>query len=192
MTLPLEFHGAWVRSGIAVGGGPFAEDTVVWWLQGPSLHADLRTPVAGDGEVTCFTGMTSWSEGELTWTHDLDLAPWGTADVGTVTWDGTDLLESGSFERDGRTVPYTERWRRMPGGDGPLWALGSATGRIVRAGNYALTVVDERPSGGKFSATAWQLADGSWVAQRSVGAGCPPPPATLDALPDGWRLDESG
>jgi hypothetical protein len=191
-VIPAEFHGAWVRHGISVGGASDSEDMIVWWLQAPSLHADLRTPMTGDGEVICFAGTTSWDGHALTWTHDLDLAPSGTADVGTVAWDGADLLESGSCEQDGRAVPYTERWRRLPGG-GPLWALRSATGRIVRAGKYALTVVDGRESGAEFTATAWLLEGDRWEVHRAwpKGAQQAQPPYSLDDLPAGWTIDES-
>lgn len=194
--IPTVFHGAWVRHGITVDGGPETEDAVVWWLQAPSLHADLRTPTAG-GEVTCFTGVTTHAvtpAGEtLTWTHDLDLAPWGTPDVGTVVWDGTDLLESGTFEQNGRAVPYTERWRRLPGGTSPLWALRSEQGRIVRAGNFALTVHDGRGSGGTFTATAWILEQDGWHPHRAwpAGADTITPPYSLDDLDEGWTVEEA-
>src|SRR5690242_14155689 len=98
--IPDVFTGGWVRQGISLNGGPFREDAVVWWLQSPLIHADLRVPKDGtDGTVgpTCFAGVTSWDGAALTWTRRLDLEEYDGVDIGTVTWDGEDLLEAGEF-----------------------------------------------------------------------------------------------
>jgi len=69
----------------------------------------------------------------------------------------------------------------------------SATGRIVRAGKYALTVVDGRESGAEFTATAWLLEGDRWEVHRAwpKGAQQARPPYSLDDLPAGWTIDES-
>lgn len=189
--IPREFTGGWVRDGISYDGGPFVEDTTVWWLQGPSRHADLRTP-HGAGPVTCFAGDTTWDGSALTWHHQLDLTPWPSTDLGAMSWEGDVLLETGSSTQDGRTTRYVERWVSLPDGESPLWTLRSATGWIVRTGAYALTVVDGRAAGGAFGVTAWVLRDGIWVADRAIGATTPAPPTILTDLPGGWTVDETG
>lgn len=200
--IPPDFTGGWVRNGIALDGAPPVEDALVWWLQAPTRHGDLRL-ARGNGDVQlCFAGVTTWADPALTWAHHIELDPSDGADVGTVQWDGGDLLETGCFIVDGRAVSYVERWQRLPGSRAPLHAFSSPTGRIVRAGSYALTIVDERVGGGDFAACAWQLGDDGWLPTHGwpVDADLPAPPVVLvDGAPavlldDGieWNVDEVG
>ena len=178
--------GGWQRITIAIGDGEPTEDSTVWWLQAPSRHADLRTPLEQDtgAEPMCFAGTTSWAEPSLTWTPALELTPSVFLDIGEIGWDGDDMMEAGSFEADGGSVGYVERWRRLPGSEGPLLALEREGGRIVRAGRYALTVLDSRPDGA-FVGVAWELDGEKWVARRrwppEVSAPAPAPPIDMPA-----------
>lgn len=191
--------GGWVRNGIAVGGADPVEDTLVWWLQAPSRHIDLRVPHEGVEGVMCFAGTTAWVEPALTWTPELQLDPSAFEDTGTCTWDGADLLETGSFASGAGEIGYVERWQRLPGSDGELLALRTAQGRLVRAGDYALTLLDERPSGGEFRCVAWVLDENVWTVHHTwpPGAVAPAPPldvgeAATVILDDGseWIVDE--
>jgi hypothetical protein len=201
--IPAAFTGGWVRNGIALDGTPPAEDAMVWWLQAPTRHGDLRLKRDSGEAQLCFAGVTSGTEFALTWRHDIELAASDSADVGAVQWDGDDLLESGCFTVDGREVRYVERWQRLPGSESPLHAFSSPTGRIVRAGDYALTIVDARAGGGHFAAIAWRLGeDDGWLPAHRwpIDASLPAPPVALaDAeravlLDDGveWAIDEVG
>ena len=185
-AIPAEHTGGWQRITIAVGDGEPYEDSTVWWLQAPSRHADLRTPLAdGNGaEPMCFAGTTSWEDPSLTWAPALELTPSAFVDIGAISWDGDDMLEAGEFAGDDGAVGYVERWRRLPDSEGPLLALEREGGRIVRAGRYALTVLDDRPQG-DFVGVAWELDGGRWVEQRrwppTVAGAAPPPPLALPA-----------
>lgn len=198
--IPAELTGGWVRHGMAVDGGEPTEPAVVWWLQAPSAHCDLRVPHEGTDGLMAFAGTTTWAEPALTWTPALELDPSAFEDVGVVSWDGPDLMEAGSWTDDGREVPYVERWRRLPGSEGAQWALSCDVGRLVRTGRYALTLLDERAAGGPFSAVAWVLAEHGWVVDHELpgSAALPPPPLSVPAgaaevvLGDGraWAVDE--
>jgi len=205
-VIPAEFTGGWERISIAVDGGPSCEDMTVWWLQSVTKHADLRVPLAPGGEGMAFAGTTRWQAPSLTWLPDLEWIPSGELDTGAVSWDGDDLLEAGTTTVDGREVSYVERWRRMPDSAAPLLAMSRPGGRLVRTGALALTIVDERDTGGTFTATARRRVDGAWtVAHRwpadglPVKAPQPPPPpltplrtASSVVLDDGalWTVDE--
>lgn len=205
--IPDEFTGGWVRVSIALGDAPATEDKLVWWLQATSRHADLRVPLETEGErresagSLAFAGTTVWEPPSLTWLPDLELVPSGFPDTGVVTWDGADLLESGSTVTGGVPVAYVERWRRLPDTAAPLLALSRPGGRLVRTGSLALSIVDERPRGGEFHAVAWRW-QGTWTVDHCwpSGAKAPPPPprhglragATVvlqDAMT--WTVDES-
>jgi hypothetical protein len=201
-VIPDEFTGGWVRVTIALGDAPPHEDMLVWWLQAASRHADLRTPLNGDGERVAFAGTTVWDQPSLSWLPALELVPSGFPDTGVVAWDGTDLLESGTTVVDGAPVPYVERWRRLPDTATPLLALSRPGGRLVRTGNLALSMVDARPAGGEFHAVAWRLDTGGWTVDHAwpseVQAPPPPPDPGLEAgtsvvLQDRlkWFVDES-
>ncbi|MCW2856750.1 MAG: hypothetical protein JWR52_2365 [Marmoricola sp.] len=186
--IPAEFTGGWVRGGIGFDGRPLVEDAVVWWLQAPLRHADLRVPVAPTGPVTGFAGVTTWDGSALTWTRHVDLEHFDGVDVGTTTWDGEDLLESGTFvDLDGSTTAYVERWIRLPGSAEPLWALRRGTNRLVRAGDYAITVNDDRVGGGPFTATAWSRSGNGWQVHHTLpGVPLAPTPPSPDGTDDSW------
>lgn len=115
MSVPAAFVGAWQRRSIAFGDEPPGETLDVIWLQtGPGPFADIRIDRATGAPVACFAGTTTWTPPQLTWHHELDLAPIGRPDVGTVSWHGGDLVETGETVLDGETVAYTEVWHRLP------------------------------------------------------------------------------
>jgi hypothetical protein len=186
--IPAEFTGGWARAGLSLDGGAFLEDAVVWWLQAPVRHADLRIPAVGTGPTTSFAGVTTWDGSALTWTREIDLEHYDGADVGTTSWDGADLLESGTFEaEDGSTVRYVERWVRLPGRTGPLVAQCHGAVHLVRAGDYAITVSDERDSGGVFTATAWTRSENGWQVHHTLpGVPLAPVPPASGEAGEGW------
>jgi hypothetical protein len=197
-VIPAEFTGGWVRVSIALDDAAPYEDTLVWWLQSSVAHADLRVPFSPDGEVISFAGTTVWQDPSLTWIPAFELVPNEFPDTGVVSWDGGDLLEAGMTGE----VSYVERWRRMPDTTGPLQALSKPTGRVVRTGDRAITIIDERESGGAFQAVAWRLVDDVWLVDHCspADASAPPPPTatdltagTLVVLADGdlWTIDET-
>ena len=200
--IPAEMTGGWIRHGIALDGAEPVEDAVVWWLQAPSKHCDLRVPFDTDGieGLMCFAGTTTWADPSLTWSPELELDASTATDVGVIGWDGEDLMEAGTFVDGGRAVSYVERWRRLPHSDGELLALSRPHGRLVRTGPYALTIVDERPIGGSFAAIAWTLENGTWTVDHrwpaSAIAAAPPAAVTgagtTVVLSDGveWSIDE--
>lgn len=185
-------RGGWVRNGLGLDGAEPTEDAVVWWLQASSKHCDLRIPHLGDGGLKAFAGTTTWADPRLTWHPELELNPNFSEDIGVITWDGVDLMETGTFTEDGRETTYVERWQRLPGSGGDSYALSSDTGRIVRTGSYALTIIDRRKHGGPFAALAWTSTGHAWsVAHRwPADAVAPPPPLELSVDADSVRLED--
>jgi hypothetical protein len=177
--IPGEFTGGWVRNGIAFDGQPATEDAVVWWLQTPTRHADLRVPRGDSGTPMSFAGHTVWDGTALTWVREVDLDNSEDVDTGTTARDGPDLLESGSFEdADGTPRTYVERWVRLPGSEEPLWEFHDGSAYAVRAGEYAITLVDERPTGGVFRSTAWSVSGARWHVHHTLpGVPLAPTPA---------------
>lgn len=188
---PDRFTGAWRRTSIAVDGADPVVGAEVRWVQAGDHYADLRIPVAPEEPPVCFAGTTTWDDPDLRWAHELDLDPAGGEDVGAITDDGDDLVETGSFERDGRTVPYVERWERLAGGDGAVLALERADvpGLLVMAGDHAVAVVDERADGGPFLACSWRHHRGSWHVDLCLDDGYVGEPA-LDLCLDGPLRDD--
>jgi hypothetical protein len=176
----------------------------VVWLQAAEAFADLRLPLDGmAAEAESFAGTTSWHDPELRWSHQLDLATDGgiVDDRGVVSWNSADLVEAGTFVVGGRTVPYVEVWRRLEHADsaGPTLALTRlhSPGLLVRVGNHALTIVDDRQVGGTYRAcyrTRAATADGrdphspdAWAMVLALGSAAgdlPVPPDASTLSPD--------
>jgi hypothetical protein len=178
MTLPSRFVGAWLRSELIVDG-EVVENGPTLWLEAGTAFVDVRGRGGFASEMT-FAGTTSWSEPHLTWTHEIESEDGG-EDVGLITVDGDDLIESGEFTTD-RVVTFAERWSPQPGAAEPVAVAATDGGLAVRVGDHASAILDRRSTGGGV-AGRYQRWDGStWVTEITHG--------TSDAFPD--PLDPSG
>lgn len=85
--IPARFTGAWRRRGLWIDGEEVADPLDVWWLQTPSLFADIRcrrSSVGRDGPGTrdrsllttdtAFAGVAEWDGAQMAWHHWLDPA----------------------------------------------------------------------------------------------------------------------
>jgi hypothetical protein len=190
MSLPETFIAAWNRSEAIVDGEVVTDAGRTVWVEAGRAYVDVRGPGGFASDMT-FAGSTTWVEPHLTWSHaiDADLESDG-VDVGLISYDGEDLIEEGEFIA-GRTIKYTERWERLPGGAGPVLAAVTDGGIAVRVGDHASVAMDRRSTGGAIAAryahwdgTAWQpeieFGDDAAVAQL------PPPLAPGTEPPAGW------
>jgi hypothetical protein len=179
-------NGAWGRRSVAVGGGPHFETQHVVWLQAGPCYADIRVPFHPAADRRCFTGRSGWEGARYRWSHHLDLQTLSPAadDVGELVWEDGALVERGLFPTSDGAVTYEEVWVRLPGDDGPSVAFEAANACLVRVGDRAITVVDERP-GGEFHACYRILGDDGWAVAAAIGdgAGLPSP----DVPPD-WPV----
>jgi hypothetical protein len=118
--------GLWRRVLIAWPNGRRDETTMVHWLQGPSLYADLRQPADRPGfrAITClrhlnpehvawlarqegFAGVLRFDGSAFEWQRPIDFQPRSLhADAGRLWFEGALLIEQG------RDVAYTEHWQR--------------------------------------------------------------------------------
>ena len=186
---PQDLTGAWRRVSIAVGDGPAVEPASVVWIQVGDRYADLRIPTDPGASPASFAGTTSWDDPFLSWAHDLDLDPSGAPDVGHLRHEGDDLVETGTSDGPDGAVTYTEVWRRLPGSGGPHVAMtrDDGLGTLVRTGHHAITVVDDRPSGGPYRACYRTASAHGWTVSLALGPGAehlPEPPGAAAAPAD--------
>jgi len=189
-TAPDVVHGAWVRRSASVSGSEHFETQHVIWLQAATCYADIRVPFRDGVESRCFSGQSGWDADGYRWSRQLDLAPVGGDDVGTLTWEDGTLVERGMFPTPDGEVPYEEIWVRLPGGDGPYLAMVAGRACLVRVGDHAITVRDDRPVGGTFSAAYRVLEPAGWVLLHAIGTDAARLPDPGD-LPD-WPLVHRG
>ena len=167
-SVPGPFIGSWRRVSCTIGGEA-RDDADVLWLQAGVWYADLRIPHHDPGgPIEAFAGPASWSEPTFSWAHALDWIGTYPDDAGhLVPEDGNEavLIETGSFAVDGAEVPYVERWARSPI-RGPQLVATDATGTavVVRVGDHAIGLIDDRPQGGGFAARRDDFVDGRWQA----------------------------
>lgn len=123
--VPDRLVGIWTRQSVELSGapslpeGPFERARVVWF-QAPTRYADLRLPFA-DPLPLCteeaFGGAVRWAAPHLHFNHAIDRAGGIADDVGELRFDAGILFESGTFEFEGRTCAYVERWQRASARD---------------------------------------------------------------------------
>jgi len=187
-AIPARFTGTWRRRSIAFDGGEPHEPATVVWVQSSSDYADLRVPVDGVGDPPkSFAGRVRWDGRCLRWSREVDLDDRPGAEVvGRVWFEDGLLLEAGTFQRRDGPRAYVQVWERQPGSDGTRLALRreDGRGRLVRAGDHALTIVDQRPLGGAYRACYRVRTGDGWTIAASLGPDAeqlPEPPA-LHAL----------
>jgi Protein HRI1 len=187
MTLPDRFIGAWKRTELIVDG-EVVENGPTLWLEAGTAFVDVRGPGGFASDMT-FAGTTAWTEPHLRWTHEIESEDGG-EDVGLITPDGDDLIESGEFTTD-RVITFSERWSPQPRGSGPVAVAATDGGLAVRVGDHASAVLDRRATSGGI-AGRYQRWDGSrWVTEITHGtdtdlAALPAPLDPTGPPPDGW------
>jgi len=102
--VPARFRGAWRRSALWIDGKEVEDPLEVWWLQTPSVFADIRFcqrtarldeqgPSVGGllTAETAFAGVAEWDGALMTWHHALDAGRAPTAPEGQAT--GADVQD---------------------------------------------------------------------------------------------------
>lgn len=185
-SLPALFVGVWTRVSLALDGGDVFENQRVVWAQASSGYADIRTPLASDDDdpvagPVSFAGTTAWDGASLHWTRTIDLNPGDHDDIGAITWDGDDMIESGEFPFGGKVSPFVEVWRRLPGDVTPRLVLVASDppSQLVRVGDHCVVVADQRGADGAFSAAYRRLVGDAWCTETAIGDGetLPTPPS---------------
>jgi hypothetical protein len=171
-----DLGGLWRRALIAWPDGHSDRHTEVFWLQGPSLYADLRVPAGRPASnVAClrdldrtmlqlmarqegFFGRFSVADEVGQWQRTFDYQPdTGVADRGTLVFEDGILVERGI------DLSYVEHWSRIDSGEGMTLALATEQGTpgcLVGTRDsfiYARGRVAAPPLGG----TLAQLVDGA-------------------------------
>jgi len=170
-----DLRGLWRRALIAWPDGRSDSDTEVFWLQGPSLYADLRVPLGRPAcpEAAClrdldmamlrfmatqegFFGRFDIANAIGDWQRTFDYRPDnGLGDRGALAFEDGVLVERGL------DAPYVEHWVRAGGGEAAALLLATESGTpgclVVVGANfiYARGRTTALPLGAKFS----QLVD---------------------------------
>lgn len=168
--------GVWRRHGLALDDAPAVEDSCVVWLQAGPYFADMRTPLAdSSAPATAFCGRSMWAAPVMTFHRDLDLAVPPRADSGHLRFADGQLIEDGTFTRDGRTIRYREFWTRTDHTPSRRLVLDAVTKtssrRYVEVDGHAMMMVDDRAMGGAFLATHFVEEGGRWHGARHLDDG---------------------
>jgi hypothetical protein len=199
--MSFDVRGAWTRQSVSIGDGPAFETQLVVWLQAETCYADLRVPLNEEQSAgeRCFSGFSGWDGDLYRWTHRLDLETGSPAadDAGRLVREGDAIVERGMFPTFDGALPYQEIWVPIPGADRPFLGLERPNGSFVRVGDHAITIADQRRSGGTFSAAYYRKAgDQRWTVVASIGEVTdlvgPDQLASGDPLPSSWVLVEQG
>jgi hypothetical protein len=164
--VPKWLRGLWRRKSIAFPDGTRDTTTRVYWLQTPTLYADLRVPVDRPAltGLTCLAELTEEELLELArqqgfagtmraegsachWQRAIDFQPSrGVADSGHVRFEDGLLIEEGIHES------YREVWKPIEAGEGHYLALrwggpsidGEPVRFLVAAGDFFIFARNRR------------------------------------------------
>lgn len=190
MTVAAQFVGVWRRRSIAVDDGLPEERHSVVWVQARDAFADLRVPRGRDGDVDAFAGITTYDAPALTWHHALDLnGTFAGFDCGVVARRDDELVERGTFDRDGTTHAYEEVWQHIDRGIVGL-VLTAPRAMIVRVGDHSLAMRDRRAESATFDVRYAHLEYGRWRDVHVLGAGSALPLVPVD-VPSTWTRDST-
>jgi hypothetical protein len=179
-----DLGGLWRRSLIAWPDGRSDTTTEVFWLQGPSLYADLRVPAGRPAvNATClrdldmnmlrfmatqegFFGSFDVGDDIGDWQRTFDFRPDnGLGDSGALTFEGSILVERGI------EAPYIEHWQRAHGGEAMALALVSDSGTpgcLVAVGD-SFIYARGRATALPFGSALAQLVDDAASLQAAQG-----------------------
>lgn len=159
-------QGAWTRESVSVDGSEAFETQLVYWLQAGPCYADMRVPFHPAGGFRCFAGRSGWDGDDFRWTHRLDLEGSNPEDTGRLIWEEGRLVERGWFG----DVAYEEVWLRLDDDTGPFLAVEGPAGCLVRVGDHAVTVLDDRGNrGGALAACYRVLSAAGWDIRAAIG-----------------------
>jgi len=192
-TVPAHYLGVWQRISLESPAGVDIH-SLVFWLQTPALHADIRIPADRPdfrGKTSFldfsvdelrllarqqgFAGVTSVVGDRCQWLRQIDYQPVrADLDIGHMQFSGNRLIESG-IERD-----YTEVWEKLPDSQGATFAFHfmekntayspdqSQAGILVISGDYFIFVRNRSTPLPKASSLAALLSDTSFTQQQLV------------------------
>jgi Protein HRI1 len=169
-----QYIGFWKRASIQVGDNAPSENATVYWLQAETYFADIRIPFSQPllsqpllslnrnsllpfAEINAFAGTIACTETWIRWHRMVDFKPSSNIDQGKVHFVGTDLIEQGESNVDGKVEAYTEVWQpqMIEHGDRLVLELVKAInlttqvvtypkGLWVTVGNHAIRICDNR------------------------------------------------
>ncbi|MDQ1393945.1 MAG: hypothetical protein QOF30_2922 [Acidimicrobiaceae bacterium] len=159
-------RGAWTRESVSIAGSEAFETQLVYWLQAGPCYADIRVPFHPAGTFRCFAGRSGWRGDDFRWTHRLDLEGSNPEDVGRLFWEEGRLVERGWFG----DVTYEEVWLRLDDDKGPFLAAEGPGECLVRVGEHAVTIVDDRRDREGALAACYQvLSPAGWEIRAAIG-----------------------
>jgi len=141
VVLPEHLCGLWRRVSLETPDAPLDTTTRVFWLQTPTLFADIRIPAIRalspertrlddycDAELALlaqqdgFAGRTALAADVCQWQREISFQPpIGVPDEGRLVCRGDEIVE------DGIHLPYRELWQRVGGSVGSWLARRSIT-----------------------------------------------------------------
>lgn len=155
--VPETLRGIWRRLALERADGSGDTETLVVWLQGAALFADIRVPAARLPEVTGFealdevqalaiarqegfAGRLQWREGACAWRRAIDFRPLGVLDEGAVRRERRMLVETGLH------ADYVEHWWQEAQGTPVVEERFDAARKnlFVRIGDTAILARDRR------------------------------------------------
>jgi hypothetical protein len=91
---------------------PPYEDSLVLWLQAGCWFADIRVNLASGEIYSGFGGVVWWQKPQLWFQQLINMSgALSDQDIGDITLTPFGCFEHGSFDMEGQTVGYEEKWQ---------------------------------------------------------------------------------
>ena len=171
---------------------PPYEDSLVLWLQAGCWFADIRVNLASGEIYSGFGGVVWWQKPQLWFQQLINMSgALSDQDIGDITLTPFGCFEHGSFDMEGQTVGYEEKWQLRQSLFSRVYTLyrrSKLVGLEIQTDKHCILIVKDKVKlfvrrGGSRGSGRWQTVHSNtprkFCWQPTVGLARP-----------GWQLRE--
>jgi hypothetical protein len=136
------------RTYMKLDSEPPYEDSMVLWLQAGCWYADIRVNLASGEVYSGFGGVTWWREPKLWFQHLINISGMlSDQDVGDLALTRFGCFEHGTFDMEGQTVHFEEKWQLTQSRFSRVYTLsrrGKLIGLEVQSDKHCILIVKDK------------------------------------------------
>lgn len=175
------------RAHMKLDSDPPYEDSLVLWLQAGCWYADIRVNLSSDEVYSGFGGVIWWRAPKLWFQHLINISgELSDQDIGEIELTDFGCYERGTFDMDGQTRNFEEKWLCQQSQSTRVFTLfqrGQLKGLEVQSDQYCILMIQDKIKLFHCNGNHWRCLSASTPRKN-----CWQPTAKI--LRPGWQLQE--